>query len=105
MKGIHFLDRNSSFNISGIQLAAHGDLGVNGAKPSLNGLEEAYGNCVIGHNHSAAIQRGVFRVGTMSKLEMGYNRGPSSWTQTNCIVYDNGQRQLVNYINGEYYQK
>jgi hypothetical protein len=103
MENIHFLDRKTSFTIAGIQLAAHGDLGINGAKPSLNGLEEAYGNCVIGHNHSAAIQRGVFRVGTMSKLDMDYNRGPSSWTQTNCIVYDNGQRQLVNFVNNAYY--
>lgn len=98
-----FLNREDSVQIAGVELAAHGDLGINGAKPSLNGFEEVYGNCVVGHNHTAAIQRGVFRVGTMSKLNLGYNRGPSSWTHTNCIVYENGQRQLVNFINGRYY--
>lgn len=100
---VEFLERDVSVIIGGVELAAHGDLGVNGARPSLNGLEEVYGNCVIGHNHTAAIQRGVFRVGTMSKLDMGYNRGPSSWTHTNCILYENGQRQLVNFVNGKYY--
>lgn len=95
-----FLTRNDSEKIGGIECASHGDLGSNGAKPSLDGLERAYGSCVIGHNHSAAIQRGVFRVGTLSKLDMGYNRGPTSWTQTCCLVYENGQRQLINFVNG-----
>lgn len=95
-----FLSRQDSVKIAGIECASHGDLGANGAKAGLDGLERAYGNCVIGHNHSAAIQRGVFRVGTLSNLDMEYNRGPTSWTQTCCLVYENGQRQLVNYVNG-----
>lgn len=103
LSNIKFLNRYESFKIGNVEMAAHGDLGVNGAKPSLNGMEEVYGDCIIGHNHTGAIQRGVFRVGTMSKLDLGYNRGPSSWTHTNCIIYDNGQRQLVNCVNGKYY--
>lgn len=94
----NFLSREDSFKIAGVECAAHGDLGMNGAKCSLNSLEKIYGNCVTGHTHSAAIQRGVFRVGTLSKLYMRYNRGPSSWTHTSCILYENGQRQLINYI-------
>lgn len=105
LENIIFLSRESSVKIADIQLASHGDLGLNGAKSSLNGIEEVYGNCVIGHAHSAAIQRGVFRVGTMSKLDLGYNVGPCSWTQTNCLVYANGQRQLVNFVNNKYYMK
>ena len=100
---VTFLDRNDSVKIAGIELGAHGDLGYNGAKPSLNSMEITYGKCVIGHNHSGAIQRGVFRVGTMSNLDLKYNRGPSSWTPTNAIVYGNGQVQLLNYVNGKYF--
>jgi hypothetical protein len=100
-----FLDRSSSVEIGGVEMASHGDLGLNGAKAGLAGLEKIYGDCVVGHNHTAAIQRGVFRTGTMSLLDMHYNRGPSSWTQTNCLVYDNGQRQLVNHINESYWAK
>jgi len=95
----NFLNREDCMKIGGVECASHGDLGMNGARPSLNSLEKIYGNCVVGHNHSAAIQRGVFRVGTLSKLDMEYNRGPSSWTQTCCIIYENGQRQLINYID------
>lgn len=97
----NFLQRDSSYDINGVECGSHGDLGLNGAKPSLNSLEKIYGDCVVGHNHTAAIQRGVFRVGTLSKLDMRYNRGPSSWTQTCCLIYDNGQRQLINIVNGK----
>ena len=97
----NFLSRSSSYKIGDVECGSHGDLGMNGAKPSLVTLEKTYGNCVIGHAHTAAIHRGVFRVGTMTKLDMGYNRGPSSWTQTSCFIYENGQRQLVNVINGK----
>jgi len=96
-----FLQREDSSTIAGAECGSHGDLGLNGAKPSLNSLEKIYGNCIIGHNHSAAINRGVFRVGTLSKLDMGYNRGPSSWSQTCCLIYENGQRQLINNVNGK----
>jgi hypothetical protein len=97
----HFLQREDSSIIADVECGSHGDLGLNGAKPSLNSLEKIYGNCVVGHNHSAAINRGVFRVGTLSKLDMGYNRGPSSWSQTCCLIYENGQRQLINNVNGK----
>jgi len=96
----HFLTREDSVKIGGVECAAHGDLGLNGARPSLTSLEKSYGDCVVGHSHSAAIHRGVFRVGTMSELNMGYNKGPSSWTHTCCLLYENGQRQLINYVDG-----
>lgn len=97
-----FLPRDCTDKIGKIELGAHGDLGMNGSFPSLASFERIYGDCVVGHNHSAAIHRGVFRVGTMSHYDLGYNRGPSSWTQTNCIVYANGQRQLLNIINEKF---
>ena len=96
-----FLSREDTVRIAGVECAAHGDLGTNGAKASMNTFEKIYGNCVVGHSHSPAIQRGVFRVGTLSKLDMGYNRGPSSWAHTSCLLYENGQRQLINIVNGK----
>ena len=96
-----FLSRDSSYKIADVECGSHGDLGLNGSKPSLVTLEKVYGNCIIGHAHTAAIHRGVFRVGTMSKLDLGYNRGPTSWTHTCCLIYENGHRQLINVINGK----
>ena len=99
----NFLVRESTVEISNVHCSSHGDLGLNGARSSIASLEKIYGDCVVGHSHSPAIQRGVFRVGTMSNLDMEYNRGPSSWTHTNCLVYSNGQRQLLNRINSKYF--
>jgi hypothetical protein len=101
-ENIIWLSRDEDFHIGNVQCGQHGDLGGNGSKGSLQSIEKAYGNCVVGHVHSAAILRGVFRVGTSSKMNLDYNRGPSSWTHTACLTYNNGSRQLINFIDGEY---
>jgi len=100
-KGITWLKRDEDYSIGGIQLGSHGDKGANGARGSITSLEAAYGDVVFGHSHTPQILRKAFCVGTTSVLELGYNIGPSSWVQTSCIVYSNGQRQLVNIINGK----
>lgn len=97
---VQWLQRDQTYKIGDVECGQHGDMGANGSKGSLTSLEKAYGNCVVGHSHSAAIMRGVFRVGTMTKLVLEYNKGPSSWTQTCCLVYDDGSRQLVNVVDG-----
>lgn len=98
-----FLKRDQPYKVGGVEIGAHGDLGSNGSKATLAQVEKIYGRCVVGHAHTAAIQRGVFRVGTFSKLNMNYNRGPSSWTQTAALLYEDGTCQLVNFINGKFY--
>lgn len=101
-KRIKWLQRDAEYKVGGVELGAHGDLGSNGSRGSLQNIENAYGNCVVGHTHSAAIHRGVYRVGTSSKKNLSYNRGPSSWTHTSCLVYRDGSRQLINFINGKW---
>lgn len=100
---LKWLLRDEEYRIAHIECGAHGDKGANGAKGSLLSLEKAYGTCVIGHAHTAAILRGVYRVGTSSKMELDYNSGPSSWTHTSCLVYPNGSRQLINVIYGKWH--
>ena len=101
-KNIKWLKRDEDYKVAGIQLGAHGDKGANGSRGGLTSMEFAYGNSVSGHSHSPEILRGAWQVGTSSVLKLGYNIGPSSWLNTSCIVYPNGQRQLINAINGKY---
>jgi hypothetical protein len=101
-KNVRWLERDEDLIISGIQLGAHGDKGANGARGGLKSMEKAYGNSVTGHSHSPEILRGAWQVGTSSKLKLSYNVGPSSWLNTSCLVYPNGQRQLINAIGGKY---
>lgn len=97
-----WLNRDSSFKVGGIELGCHGDLGSNGARGSTRSINLGCGPAVIGHSHTAKIDHDVYVVGTSSNLDLGYNRGLSSWTHTACLVYKNGIRQLLNFINGEY---
>ena len=101
---IIWLDRDEEFKVAGVECGQHGDLGANGSPGSLLSIEKAYGNCIVGHTHSPAILRGVYRVGTFSKLQLDYNRGPSSWMHTGCLIYNDGSRQLINFINGGSYR-
>lgn len=97
-----FLARDESFMVKGIELGYHGDRGPNGAR----GSRAAYGRIgvksVIGHSHSPGIRNGCYQVGTNSRLRLGYNSGPSGWLHTDCIVYPNGKRSLINIIQGKW---
>ena len=100
---VKFLSINDSFKVNGIENGAHGHMGKGGRRnPGMAEIEECYGASNVGHNHSAAIFRSVFRVGTSTKLQLSYNDGPSAWTQTHLIQHKDGSRQLITNINGEW---
>lgn len=103
VKNINWLTRNSSIKICGIEIAKHGDKGSNGSKATPITLEKAHGSCVVGHRHTPGIFRNVWIVGTLSKKDLPYTEGsPSSWLHTNCSIYEEGQRQLLNIIEGKW---
>ena len=101
-KNIKWLQRDEDYQIAGIQLGSHGDKGANGSRGSINALENAHGNVVYGHSHTPEIQRGAFCVGTSTPPKPDYGTGPSSWMNASCLVYENGQRQMINSINGKW---
>lgn len=95
---LRWLKRDEDFKIANVELGAHGDKGANGAKGSLQAMEKAYGNSITGHSHTPEILRGAYQVGTSSLLRLSYTQGPSSWMHTACLLYPNGSRQLINFI-------
>jgi hypothetical protein len=97
-----FLHRDESFTVKGIELGYHGDKGPNGARGSIKGFSKIGIKTVTGHAHSPGVEGGAYRVGTNSRLRLEYNSGPSSWLHTDCIVYQNGKRSLINFIDGEF---
>lgn len=102
---VNWLSRDEDFKIAGIQLGAHGDLGANGARGTIQSIERAYGHSVTGHAHTPEILRGAWQVGTSSLLKLSYNKGPSSWMHASCLVYENGSRQMINAIEGNWVLK
>jgi hypothetical protein len=56
----------------------------------------------IGHTHSAGIYDGLYVAGTSSTLDMGYNKGPSSWSHSHVVTYPNGKRTMVTMYAGKW---
>ena len=99
----NFLTRRQNMEVGGFELSLHGDSGPNGARGSLNNLSKLGQKIVVGHSHTPGIVHGMaYQVGTTSKLQLDYNKGPSSWLHTVAVIYPNGTVTLVNVINGKW---
>lgn len=98
-----FLQRNEECVRHGIELAMHGDVGINGAKGSAVSFKNIGFKCIVGHAHSPSIKGDCWTVGTSTPLRLGYTRGLTGWLNTHAVVYNNGQRQMINIINGKWH--
>jgi len=99
---IQFLSRFECLKIAGIRHDQHGDLGPNGARGSAANIARMGEKANVGHSHSAAIFHGCYQAGTCSVLEMGYNRGPSSWSHSLIVTYENGKRAILTLCDGKW---
>jgi len=92
--------RNKEFKINGTVVSNHGDISGNGAMGG-KGLSMLGIDMVIGHCHSPYIDKLVYAVGAQM-LKASYTKGYSGWLTTNCAMYPNGEKALVNVINGRW---
>lgn len=97
-----FLGRDESFVVNGIEIGFHGDVGINGSRGSVQAFSKIGPKTIIGHSHSPGIVEGAYQVGVCAYLDLEYASGPSSWLHTQCIIYPNGSRALINVIDGEW---
>lgn len=95
---VKWIKEDESTVINGAEVGMHGHRGANGGRGNIKTLDNLVGNLVIAHSHSAGIYNGTFQVGTTSKLDMGYNKGLSSWTRTCCLIHADGTKQLIDFI-------
>lgn len=95
-----FLDRNDARMINTIDVSQHGDTGTNGARGSAKGFAKTTLKTIIGHSHTPCIEKGCWQVGT-STDSMGYAKGYGTWMLTDCLIYSNGKRALVNHVKGK----
>jgi len=97
-ENIHFLKEDESFVLEtpdGINCSNHGHLGNNGARGSLRSYAKLGMKQIVGHSHTCGIFDGCYQNGTSSLLDLGYNKGPSSWSHSHTIVYQNGKRAII----------
>jgi hypothetical protein len=99
---VKFLTADEDFNVCGIELNNHGDLGLNGSKGTKLQYKDLPVRTIIGHSHAPGIEKGAYQVGTSSLLRLEYNKGLSTWHHCHCVIYPNGKRQLLFIVNGEW---
>jgi hypothetical protein len=97
---VTFLRQDESFIIcrdksGGLECGMHGDEGPNGARGTPRGLSRLGRKTNIGDKHSAEIRHGCYVAGTSSLLDLEFNTGPGSWSQTFTLTYPSGKRTLV----------
>lgn len=90
-----FLRRDQSFLVNDIEMSYHGDIGPNGARGNFAGFAKVGRKVCIGHSHSAGIYESVYVAGLSGKMDLGYNKGPSSWSHSHILAYPNGKRAIV----------
>jgi hypothetical protein len=100
---VKFLRYDDELPLMGIECGWHGHHGPNGSKGSKHAFKKVTEKAVTGHSHTPAIESGSYVVGTSSRLDLGYNLGPSSWAHTHCVIYKDGNRTLLNMSNGKFY--
>jgi hypothetical protein len=93
---VNWLKRDDVKRVSSKQIlvSQHGDIGPNGSRSTNKNAEWSLQDCVLGHSHSPSVTRIVKRVGTLA-LGLEYMVGPSSHQVVNCLIYPNGNYQML----------
>lgn len=101
---ITFVSEDESFMICGdIECAMHGHLGANGARGNPRQFTRMGAKSNTAHTHTPQIIDGAYVGGVSAKLDLGYNRGLSSWAHAHILTYGNGARTILTMHNGRWY--
>lgn len=103
-ESFRFLRSDESFCITplNIECGMHGHLGPNGSRGAPQNLARISQRANTAHTHSAGIWDGLYIAGMSCQPDMGYNRGPSSWSQSHVVTYANGKRTMITMRNGKW---
>lgn len=99
---VTFLRENDSYVIGEIEFGLHGHLGPNGSRGTPENLKTIGRKCNTGHTHSAGIVNGVYTAGVSARLNLGYNKGPTSWSHSHIVTYANSKRAIVTIKRGKW---
>lgn len=85
------------------ECAAHGHLGVDGARGNLKQFKVSYGKVVIGHTHTLEVDGHSLSAGTNSMIPLEYQLGqPSKAIRGNVAIYEPGLAQAIPIIKGRW---
>lgn len=90
-----FMGVDDSLIIAGVECGMHGHIGCNGSRGNPNQFQKLNRPINTGHTHSASIKGSVYTAGVTGSLDMGYNKGASSWSHSHIVTYANGFRTII----------
>lgn len=92
---VTFMRVDDSLLIAGIEMGVHGHIGINGARGGVQSFAGLGIKMNTGHTHTPSIVGNVYTAGVTGSLDMGYNKGASSWQLAHVLTHANGQRQVI----------
>jgi predicted phosphodiesterase len=101
IKNLTFVPEEQVLNINGVFIT-HGHVGISGRPSTFRNLQKIYNHYVQGHTHVPEVFRNGVCVGTSSKLNLGYNKGPSGWMHAHALIQPDGTIQLLPVIYGKW---
>lgn len=101
-KKVKCLAHDESFKMGKFEVGVHGHIGSNGSRGSKLGFCNLNIPMVSAHGHYVFRADDCLVVGTNTKMKLGYNKGASSWVQSNVIIHENNTAQHIIFIQGEY---
>lgn len=100
---VRFVSEDDSYMVLGVEHAMHGHLGANGARGNPRHYTKMGAKSTTGHTHSPQIVDGAYVAGVSGSLDMGYNKGLSSWEHAHVVLYPNGARVILSMMNGRWF--
>ena len=90
-----FLNTDDSLVLGGVECGYHGHIGCNGSRGNPNQFRKLNRPMNTGHTHTASIKGSIYTAGVTGSMDMGYNKGPSSWSHSHILTYPNGFRTII----------
>jgi hypothetical protein len=94
---VKFLLPDETSLVGDVAYDMHGHRGPNGSLGAPGNLAKIGRKATTMHTHTAGIYHGLFVGGTSSELTKGwdYSTGPSAWSWSHVVQYNNGQRCII----------
>ena len=101
-ENVRCLGIDESYRVQEWECGMHGHLGSNGSRGGVIQFKNLNTKNVTGHTHTPCREDGHCSVGTLTHLRVGYNKGASSWMNSNFVIYPNGKGHHVHIINKKF---
>lgn len=92
---IKTLGISDSYRVLDWELGFHGHLGANGARGSNNTFKKLSTKIVKAHDHTPSRVDGCISNGTSTVMDMGYNKGLTTWGHSHTIIHVDGKAQQI----------